>query len=165
MENKMTAPPVVRDLLRAGTILLGSCVIGLAVNAGRPAPLAIFDPHGPGALPDEPHISLDAFKELVHLQKYYILLDVRPDDTFAHGHAPAAVHVPETSFLESYQQQNLASLLKTAGVVVVLCDSSECPSADRAAKDLRELGHTNVRVLEDGWRGYLRTGLPIESGP
>ena len=35
----------------------------------------------------------------------------------------------------------------------------------RIAELLRKMGHKNVRVLEDGWRGYRRTGLPVELGP
>jgi rhodanese-related sulfurtransferase len=146
-------------------ILIGASLIGIAVNAGRAMPLTIFDPHGPGALPDEPRISLDAFKALAASHKNVIVLDVRLAETFRRGHPPDAIHVPENSFDESYQQQNLASILKSADTVVVFCDNSECPAADRAAKKLHELGHTNVRVLQDGWRGYLSAGLPIESGP
>ena len=162
MENRTS---IWRDLGRAALILLFASLIGIAVNACRATPLAIFDPHGPGALPDEPRIALESFKALAASRKNYIVIDVREAETFKRGHAPAAIHAPETDFDASYQQQNLASVLKTAETIVVLCDNSECPAGDRAAKRLRELGHANVRVLQDGWRGYLALGLEIESGP
>ena len=150
------------DFARAGVIVIAAAALGLTVNAFKARPLTILDANGPGAIPTEPRIAPAQLADLLNTQKSVLLLDVRNDDTYLMGHAPQALHVPEPQFDAYYREQNLAAMLRASDDVVVLCDSSECPSADRIAKTLRELGHANVRVLRDGWRGYLQTGMPVE---
>ena len=152
-----------REFVRAGIIVAAACALGLAVNAVKAKPLAVLDPNGPGAIPNEPRVSPVQLKEWLNSKKNVLLLDVRNDDNYNLGHAPQSIHAPEPQFEENYRDQNLATILKAADEVVVLCDSSECPAADRIAKNLQDIGHTNVRVLQDGWRGYLQqTDLPVE---
>ena len=43
-----------------------------------------------------------------------------------------------------------------------MCDGDGCDKASHAAKQLRELGYPDVRVLKGGWEGYLQARLDIE---
>lgn len=152
-----------RELLRAAIIIAAAGTLGLTLNAFKDKPLAVFDANGPGAIPDEPRVTPAQLKEWLNSKKTVLLLDVRNDDNYNLGHAPQSIRAPEPQFDESYHAQNLETILRAADNVVVLCDSSECPAADRIAKSLREMGHKNVSVLQDGWRGYLQqTDLPVE---
>ena len=153
-----------QDIFRAFLILVVSCVIGLVVNACRVTPLSILDPRGPGALLEGPLISIEGLKALIQQNKNFALLDVREDETYNHGHAPQSIHIAEAHFDERYHELGLAAVFTAASETVVLCDSSECPSAERVAEKLRKYGHANVRVLNDGWRAYQHAGLPVETG-
>src|SRR6185295_6128521 len=139
------------DFLRALIILAFGCGIGLATNALREKPLAILDPKGPGALPEEPRIGVETLRELLSGKTPPLILDARSSGNFNAGHAAGAINVPEHDFLEYYNDRNLGVELQSAPMVVVMCDSVDCPSADRVAKMLRELHVPNVRVLQDGW--------------
>lgn len=152
-----------REFLRATIIVAVAGALGLTVNAIKEKPLAVLDANGPGAFPEEPRVLPAQLKEWLNSKKTVLILDVRNDDNYNLGHAPQSIHAPEPQFDESYHAQNLETILRAADEVVVLCDSSECPAADRIAKSLREMGHKNINVLQDGWRGYLQqTDLPVE---
>jgi len=152
------------DFFRALIIVAAGSAIGLTTNAFKEKPVAIFDPNGPGAIPDEPRISIENLKELLASKSSLLILDARSAG-FTQGHAPGAVNVPEQEFVSFYNDRNLAVIVQAAQNVVVMCNNSECPSADRVAKVLRQFGHSNVRVLRDGWRAYENSGLSVESGP
>src|SRR5258708_31215056 len=126
--------------------------VGITAYALKEKPVAIFDPSGPGAVPDEPRISIENLKELLGNKSSLLILDARSAGNFKHGHAPDAVNVPEQDFVSFYNDRNLAVIVQAAQNVVVMCNNSECPSADRVAKVLRQFGHSNVRVLRDGSR-------------
>jgi rhodanese-related sulfurtransferase len=88
-----------------------------------------------------------------------LLLDVRPEEDHGHGHPHQALHAPAKDFARHYQRLGLATVLKAAEGVVVMCASETCPQADRVAKELRELGHSSLWVLQGGWEAYRASGL------
>ncbi len=159
----LAAKPWRRDILRAALIVAGSAALSLSVNAlsARPVPLLAGD--GPGALPERaPRVGVVELQALLSSGEFVVLLDVRGAEPFASGRPAGALNAPAAEFLQHYPALNLR--LKAAAQVVVLCESEECPSADRVAKLLAELGHGNVRVLDGGFKAYSAAGLPLEKG-
>lgn len=150
------------ELRRVLVIVAGASLIGLAGNAlsGRPVPLLSAD--GPGAWPQRAaRITIPELRDALAGHKAVLILDVRGDGPFRAGHPEAAVHAPYESFIDGYNRRGLAARLRAAEIVVVLCESDECPSADRAAKLLDDLGHAGARVLQGGWAAYRASGLAV----
>jgi len=140
-------------------------MLALILNALSDKPVPLLDKNGPGAPPERaPRITIAALKDELAAHKVILLLDVRHVETFQAAHPAQAKNAPAEEFLEYYNTLNLAMLLRAAEEVVVLCDSEQCPSADRVAKMLHTFKHDNVRVLQDGWNAYQTSGLPIEKG-
>ena len=160
-----TAPAWSSTCIQALGILIASAILGLAVNALSDKPVPLFDKKGPGAPPERAtRMSVSNLKEALDAKKAILLLDVRHPDKFQTAHPTGAKNAPAEEFLEYYSKLNLANLLRAAEEVIVLCDSEQCPSADRVAKTLRTFKHENVNVLQDGWNAYQSSGLPIEKG-
>jgi len=151
------------ECLRAAAVVAVSALLGLAVNllSSRPVPLLASD--GPGALPERAErIAAAALQELLASQKAVLLLDVRRETVFAAAHPTGAVSAPSDGFEAHYQRLDLSNRLLAFEEIVLVCESDDCPSADRVAKFLKELQHTHVRVLYGGWNAYVQTGLPVE---
>jgi rhodanese-related sulfurtransferase len=149
-----------RDLGRVMVILAAASAIGLATNALALRPVPILDGKGPGAWPErERRMTVQELERGWRRGRALLLLDVRAEDAFEHGHPRHALHAPATDFARHYSRLGLSSVLKAAEGVVVMCGSDACPQADRVAKELRELGHPALWVLQGGWEAYQLSGL------
>ncbi|HEV2303584.1 MAG TPA: metalloregulator ArsR/SmtB family transcription factor [Stellaceae bacterium] len=83
------------------------------------------------------------------------LLDVRPEDEFAHGHLPGALNVPLA------QLARRLSELPADREVVAYCRGPWCVLSFEAVAVLRRQGY-RARRLEDGFPEWKVAGLPIE---
>lgn len=83
------------------------------------------------------------------------LLDVRPQDEFAHGHLPGALNVPLA------QLARRLSELPADREVVAYCRGPWCVLSFEAVALLRRQGY-RVRRLEDGFPEWKAAGLPVE---
>ena len=86
------------------------------------------------------------------------LLDVRPEDEFAHGHLPGALNVPLAEL-----ELRLAELPPDREIVAY-CRGPWCVLSFEAVALLRRRGY-RVRRLEDGFPEWKMAGLPVESAP
>lgn len=151
------------ECLRAAGVVAASAALALAVNFRSPNPVPLLAADGPGALPERARrIGAAELRELLAARRAVLFLDVRRDEPFKAGHAPGALHAATEEFAVHYQDLDLATKLLAAEEVVLICEADECPSADRVAKFLKELQHTNVRVYHGGWTAYVQAGFPLE---
>lgn len=152
-----------REFLRAAGILIVAAVLGLGINIFSRHPVPLLAADGPGALPERwQRIGVEQYKLAEADRKSLLIVDVREPAAFAAGHPAGSVNAPANSFIEHYLK--IAPYIQGADIVVLLCDSDQCPSADRVAKLLHDAGHDNVRVLYDGWKAWSAANLPTESG-
>jgi len=86
------------------------------------------------------------------------VLDVRPEDEFAHGHLPDALNIPLAQL-----ERRLADL-PSDQEIVAYCRVSWCVLSFEAVALLRQRGY-RVRRLEDGFPEWKMAGLPIGQGP
>jgi len=86
------------------------------------------------------------------------LIDVRPEDEFAHGHLPGALNIPLGRL-----ELRLAELPPDREVVAY-CRGPWCVLSFEAVALLRRRGHL-ARRLEDGFPEWKVAGLPVESAP
>jgi len=149
-----------KDLLRCVVVLAVSSSLGLLTNAFARRPVPLLDSSGPGAWPERaPRVSVEQLQEELSAGRVLLIVDVRNDVPFRAGHPAGAVHVPASEFVRGYRELGLSRVLEAADGVVVMCDSAECPSGDRVARILSDLGHGNVRVLQGGWKAYEQSTL------
>lgn len=86
-----------------------------------------------------------------------VVLDVRPEPEFRHGHIAGAVSLPISEL-----QRRLREVPKDADVVAY-CRGPYCVYADDAVRTLRRRGYRAAR-LEDGFPEWARAGLPVDTG-
>ncbi|HJU19267.1 MAG TPA: metalloregulator ArsR/SmtB family transcription factor [Stellaceae bacterium] len=83
------------------------------------------------------------------------LLDVRPEDEFAHGHLPGALNIPLAQLARRLAE------LSPDREVVAYCRGPWCVLSFEAVALLRRQGY-RVRRLEDGLPEWKAVGLPVE---
>lgn len=89
-------------------------------------------------------------------QADYQLIDVREDDEYAEAHLPGAINIPLSEFMarvDEIDEDRPALLVCNTGV-----------RSSQAAMYLASLGYEQLYNLEDGAKGWLRAGLPVERG-
>jgi rhodanese-related sulfurtransferase/DNA-binding MarR family transcriptional regulator len=82
------------------------------------------------------------------------VLDVRPEDEFAHGHVPDALNIPLAQL-----ERRLAEL-PADREIVAYCRGPWCVLSFEAVALLRQRGY-RVRRLEDGFPEWKMAGLPV----
>jgi len=163
-ENPLPISSWRREIQRVLAIAAAASILGLITNALNEKPVPLFVRDGPGAPPERARrMSAVSLKAALSDGRVILILDVRGEDAFAAGHPQFALNAPATNFIDHYAKLNLSTLLLAAEDIVLLCESDQCPSADRAAKQLAELGHKNTHVLQDGWTAYRAAGLPLDA--
>ncbi len=84
----------------------------------------------------------------------HTLVDVRETVEWVTGRIPGAVHIPLNDLLQHLEQ------IPTDKPVVVVCASGV--RSLYAAQDLLQAGYPEVYNLEDGTKGWIKKGLPVE---
>lgn len=85
-----------------------------------------------------------------------MVLDVRPEDEYAHGHVAGALNIPLSQL-----ELRLAEL-PADREIVAYCRGPWCVLSFEAVALLRQRGY-RVRRLEDGYPEWKTAGLPVES--
>ena len=86
------------------------------------------------------------------------VLDVRPEDEFAHGHVPDALNIPLS------QLERRLVELPADQEIVAYCRGPWCVLSFEAVALLRQRGY-RVRRLEDGFPEWKMAGLPVGHSP
>ena len=84
----------------------------------------------------------------------YQLIDVREDDEYAAGRLPGAINIPLSEFMARADEINEDS------PALLVCNTGVRSS--QAAMYLYSLGYERLYNLEDGTKGWLNDGLPVE---
>ena len=152
------------ECLRSVAVVAVSAAVALGLNCLTAKPVPLLASDGPGSLPERAlRINVEDLRTLLASGRAVLLLDVRRDEPFQAGHAVGALPAPADDFAAHYQNLNLSTRLLAAEDIILVCESDDCPSADRVAKFLKDLQHANVRVIYGGWQAYAQAGLPVEA--
>jgi len=88
----------------------------------------------------------------------FVLVDVREESEWAHGHLPGAIHLGK-GIIERDMEQRVPD----AGTKIILYCGGGFRSA-LAADNLQKMGYTNVESMDGGWKGWIGAGLPTQKG-
>lgn len=129
--------------LVAALVTLGVAARAAPARAGHGAPVAA------------PTVPAEQIERLLGNGQPVVLIDLRPEEGFRRGHLPGARSVPFAQLRRRYGE------IPSAGAVVLYC---ACPPEELAAayRFLSGEGYRNVRVLEDGFPGWVRRGYALE---
>jgi rhodanese-related sulfurtransferase len=156
------------SLLRAAVLVVGGGIVGVGVNAVRPAGVALTGFEVPAvcsaaAEHAAPVIEMDP-REASALcgRAGVVFADTRPEARFVEGHVADAVHLPCDATASGAEVA-----LRRLGhkqTIIVYGDSSDDGRA--VAETLRRLGlQGDLRVLRGGFAAWEREGLACASGP
>jgi rhodanese-related sulfurtransferase len=104
---------------------------------------------------------MDGYAKVVANPEGAFIIDVREDDEYRAGHVPGSVHIPR-GLLEfriwralGYPQQ-----VDLARRIYVQCQNGG--RATLAAKQLQDVGFTNVTAVVMAFPEWVKKGLPVE---
>ncbi len=95
-----------------------------------------------------------------------LVIDVRePDDIASTGAVPGSMNIPlgmlplraDTELPESFREQKLQD---RSTPIITTCGGGG--QASLAAKTLKDMGFTNVAIMDGGTRGWKEAGLPTK---
>jgi rhodanese-related sulfurtransferase len=84
-----------------------------------------------------------------------VVVDVREDSEWAHGHIPGAVHLGKGVI-----ERDIERTIPDKGTQIVLYCGGGYRSA-LAADNIQRMGYRNVISMDGGWRGWTEAGLPV----
>lgn len=102
-------------------------------------------------------ITRDELKEKMDRGEGVVLVDALGPEHYESSHLPGAVNLP-------YEFVNEAEkVLPDKGAeIVVYCMNEDCSASGEEARELTEMGYTNVRHYAAGKQDWMRAGFPVE---
>ncbi|HUE14763.1 MAG TPA: rhodanese-like domain-containing protein [Planctomycetaceae bacterium] len=98
----------------------------------------------------------DVKQRLDHNEAFH-LVDVREDREWDAGHLPGAIHLGKGIIERDVEKM----IPDTAAPIVLYCGGGFRSAL--AAKNLQEMGYSNVISMDGGFSGWKNAGYPLES--
>ncbi|HQI80865.1 MAG TPA: rhodanese-like domain-containing protein [Deltaproteobacteria bacterium] len=139
-------------------------IVGVVFNMARPAGIPFVGDWSPKAVTDIHagdleviHVD-DAFDLLS--QEKALFIDAREPGAFAGGHIPGSVNITPGQAAERLGE--VRTMLETGKTLIAYCYDVDCPLAAELVRRLGELGIRNIKVMPEGWTGWMDRGYPYE---
>jgi rhodanese-related sulfurtransferase len=147
-------------------ILIISFSAGLGFNMLRPDRLPLVaDCSAEGRLKarfgEEATISLEEAQQAFY-SKNGVFLDARPANEYWAGHIQGARNIPIEDFDRHFDKATADLALDS--LIITYCDGEQCTLSIKLAKNLKEMGYENVRILVNGWTLWKEQNLPVAEG-
>jgi rhodanese-related sulfurtransferase len=97
-------------------------------------------------------------KSRLERKESFQLVDVREESEWAAGHLPGAIHLGKGVIERDVEK----TVPNTAAPLVLYCGGGF--RSVLAAKNLQDMGYTNVISMDGGFTGWKNAGLPIVQG-
>lgn len=151
---------VISALEQAVFILALSLVLAIAYNQFSPNRLSWSVAQAVPIIRDSMEITLEEARAL-HDKGKAVFLDARDPASFRERHITGALNIiPETvpSNLDLLQ-----SLSKSGKMLITYCDGIECPLGSELARNLRQQGLSDVKVLAKGLSYWVEAKYPVDN--
>lgn len=152
-----------QSIINAFWIVVVAAVIGVVFNMVRLGGIPFMGDWSPKAV-TEVHagdlevIGLDDAFQLFEKGKA-LFIDAREPGDFTAGHIQGSVNIPVESAAEHLDE--VRAMLKTGKTVIAYCYDVNCPLGADLVKDLRNQGIGPVKVMPEGWLGWMDGGIPM----
>lgn len=122
-----------------------------AAPAANPAP--DFNAVAKGT--DKLFVPVDTVKKAFDDKSDVLIVDARAPSDFAAGHIPGAVNIPYYDMAKRYSE------VPKDKWIITYC---ACPhaEAEEAARQLVKNGYTKVKVMDEGYFGWVDKKYPVE---
>jgi rhodanese-related sulfurtransferase len=151
-------------LLSACAMIATAIFLGVVFNLVNPAGIPFVGDWSPKAV-----IELHAGDlEVIHLEEAFevfskgqaLFIDAREPGAYTGGHIPNSVNIIPEQAAECLEE--VRSMLKTGKTLIAYCYDADCPLGAELVKKLRELGVGPIKVMPEGWVGWMDKGYPYE---
>lgn len=158
-------PRWLQMMWQGAAILVSATLIGLSVNALRPAKLPLVADWSLrsqlSSAPEGDGLTI-AFEDaqVLFLDRGAVFVDARPVESFLMGHIEGARSLPWHDFDSRFSE--VMSDLPLDSIIITYCDGENCGLSRELALALSAKGYQRVHVLLDGWRLWQEYNLPFE---
>jgi rhodanese-related sulfurtransferase len=104
-------------------------------------------------------ISLSQLQRLLR-ERHGILIDARNGDEYTRGHIEGARNIPA---LDTDRHIEELITIPRDTLMIIYCNGPECDLGHVLVDFLRVLEFTNLVIYEDGWDGWTKANLPVET--
>lgn len=92
-----------------------------------------------------------------------LAIDARTAEKFSESHVPGAIHLPFEAFTKG--RPDAVDFLPDDGTLIIIyCDGGDCDASHKVQTMLGQFGIKNTVVFEEGFPGWQKAGLPVETG-
>ena len=104
-------------------------------------------------------ISTDELLRKLDTGETIVLVDALAPMVYAHSHLPGAINLPASNLDRFVIQRRLPD---REAEIIVCCSNADCDDSIVTARELQELGYTNVLHYAGGKDEWRERGLPLE---
>jgi len=140
-------------------ILILSLLLGITYNQLSPNRLSWSAGQASPIIRDSMEITLEEARALQE-KGAAVFLDARDPGSFREVHITGALNINSESVASNLEF--LQSLSKSGKAIITYCDGIKCQLGSELARDLRNNGISNVKVLAKGLSFWAEAGYPVD---
>jgi rhodanese-related sulfurtransferase len=153
-----------QGVLYAFWMVVAAVVVGVIFNLARPGGIPFAGDWSPRALTklhagDLSVIHLDEAFE-VFSKGQALFIDAREPGAYTGGHLPNSVNITPEQAAEHLDE--IRAMLKTGKTLIAYCHDIDCPLSAELVRKLHEHGVSPVKVMPEGWVGWMDKRYPYE---
>ncbi len=142
-------------------ILVIGIGIGFLVNATSSDPLPLVREEVTQQEIEERWETAAAEEVFQHFEEgTAIIIDARDPNEYDAGHIPGSINLPETGFLEAFQEYGES--LPREIPLIVYCQGGDCDQSHAVLEQLESFGFEELILYQEGWNGWKEKGYPTE---
>lgn len=140
-------------------ILVLGLVFGIAFNQFSPTGLSWSFRKAAPVAGESTEITLEEARAL-HDRGEAVFLDARDPASFREAHIPGALNINSDNL--SINLPFLQDLSKSGKAIITYCDGIDCPLGGELARNLRNQGIRDVKVLAKGLSFWAEAKYPVD---
>ena len=154
-------------------MILLTCIaifLGLILNFFSPFGIPLFGQWQPeiGSVhaggPCKPQIEEAHVNDIsnLYLDENVVFVDARSHEDYIDGHIPRAISLPIAEF--NTRHLDFIEQISFDQPIITYCSGVDCHDSHTLAKNLKEIGYSNIQVYARGMENWIAAGRPINEG-
>ena len=104
-------------------------------------------------------VSLNELKTKPDGGSAVMLIETLSPDEYKRGHLPGAINIPSNQIAEL----SGSVLPDKSAEIVLYCSGPKSHASENAARELEQVGYSNISVYAEGKEGWLKAGIQLEA--